>query len=94
MNQSKNSYADAAAEKRALAILGGKIIFKMAEFAVMRWTNDGNRVSVHNLKWVIEPKDVSFKVGTEGVARFCGYPGLWQFRILRIGGRSNKIVFF
>ncbi|KAJ8307918.1 hypothetical protein KUTeg_014528, partial [Tegillarca granosa] len=60
----------------------------MAEFAVMRWTNDGNRLSIHNLKWVIEPKDVSLKVGTEGKARYCGYPGLWQFRILRIGEKK------
>lgn len=59
-------------------------------FAVMRWLNDGNRLSVHSLRHVVEPKDGDFRVGMCGMAKYPGYPGIWQYRILKLGG---KIIF-
>jgi hypothetical protein len=56
-------------------------------FAVMRWLNDGNRLSVHCLKQVVEPKLPvdQYKVGLCGLSLYPGYPGRWQFRILKVG---------
>lgn len=59
----------------------------MAEWAVMRWLNDNNRLSVHHLKYVTEPMDGTIEVGTVGLSKFPNYKGLWQFRCLRIGGK-------
>jgi hypothetical protein len=65
----------------------------MATHAVMRWLNDYNRLSVHSLKFVLEPAKPS--VGTTGIAKYPGYPGLWQYRILKMGGKfqTSKILF-
>lgn len=69
-------------------------------FAVMRWLEDGNRLSVHALKHVVEPKLPinSYKAGMCGESLFKGYPGTWKFRILAVGGRhltwTGLIVFY
>ncbi|KAL4228627.1 hypothetical protein ACF0H5_011675 [Mactra antiquata] len=57
----------------------------------MRWLDDGNRLSVHNLKEVVEPKIPldDYKCGMRGLSKYRGYPGLWQFRILNVGGKQE-----
>lgn len=59
------------------------------KFAVMRWLTDGNRLSVHNLMYVTEPKlrYEEYKPGMCGLSVFVGFPGLWKFRILNVGGK-------
>ncbi|XP_060589055.1 uncharacterized protein LOC132744375 [Ruditapes philippinarum] len=52
------------------------------EFAVMRWLDDGNRLSVHATKYVIEPKQQTYKPGDTGLSVFKGYPGKWKYRVL------------
>ena len=66
-----------------------KNVQKNEKFAVMRWLTDGNRISVHNLKYVTEPKlpKEEYKPGICGLSVFVGFPGLWKFRILNVGGK-------
>lgn len=61
-------------------------------FAVMRWITDGNRLSVHDLKYVSEPKlpHDQYVPGMCGLSVFVGFEGLWKFRILKVGG---KLIF-
>jgi hypothetical protein len=66
---------------------------KLAEnkFAVMRWLTDNNRLSVHDLNYVSSPKMPldDFKPGMCGLSVFVGFPGLWEFRILNVGGKIS-----
>lgn len=55
---------------------------KSEKFAVMRWINDGNRLSVHNLKYVSYEE---YKPGMGGLSVFV--EGRWKFRILKVGGK-------
>lgn len=54
-------------------------------YSVMQWTNDRNRVSVHNNKYIVEPKKDSYEIGDTGSAVYPGYPGRWTFVILNVG---------
>lgn len=58
-------------------------------FSVMKWTNDGNRLSVHHLKHIVEPKQHFdlYKTGDVGLAVYPGYRGQWEFVILAVGGK-------
>ena len=60
-------------------------------FAVLRWVDDRNRLSVHSLKQVQEPKLPLhlYKPGMCGTALYPGYPREWKFRILKIGGKDT-----
>jgi len=62
-------------------------------FSVMKWTNDGNRLSVHHLKHIVEPKKGydMYNTGDIGLAVYPGYPGQWAFVILCVGGK--RILF-
>lgn len=68
-----------------------KMSKKSAEnkFAVMRWLTDNNRLSVHDLNYVSSPKMPldDYKPGMCGLAVFVGFSGLWEFRILNVGGK-------
>ena len=57
------------------------------KFAVMRWLNDKNKVSVLSTKYICEPKKLIFSPGDTEVSRFPGTKKLWQFRILAVGGK-------
>ncbi|CAG2223084.1 unnamed protein product [Mytilus edulis] len=54
----------------------------------MRWLNDKNKVSVHDLKYILEPKE-KYSVGDEGDACYPGSPGIWRYRILCLGGKKK-----
>lgn len=60
----------------------------MAKYAVMRWLNDNNKLSVHGMKYILNSKE-NYKPGDEGEACYPGYPGSWKFRILTVGGKSH-----
>lgn len=62
----------------------------------MKWTSDGNRLSVHHLKHVVEPKlDFDkYNIGDEGLAVYPGYAGKWAFVILAIGGKHFDFLNF
>ncbi|KAL4229807.1 hypothetical protein ACF0H5_010199 [Mactra antiquata] len=52
----------------------------------MRWLGDGNRLSVHNLKQVVESKIPldDYECGMRGLSKYRGCPGLRQFRNLNV----------
>lgn len=59
----------------------------------MKWTHDGNRLSVHHLKYIIEPKQDFdlYNTGDVGLAVYPGYPGHWNFVILAVGGKCFSL---
>ena len=65
---------------------------KNSMYAVMKWTDDGNRLSVHHVKHIVEPKRPSYNVGDDGLAVYPGYAGKWSFVILAIGGKHFFIA--
>jgi len=69
---------------------------KTSGYAVMRWIDDGSRLSVHNLKQVIEPRIPvnAFKPSDNGTAKFRGYPGIWKFKILAVGGKFMYLYLY
>ena len=67
---------------------------EMENFAVVRWLNDANRLSVHNTKYFLEPKKEKYIPGDEGLACYPGYPGKWNFRVLAVGGKHPKMATF
>lgn len=60
------------------------------QYAIMEWLDDGNRLSIHHLKHVVEPVKSwnDFKTGDAGLSL---YPGTgdrrWQFKIHGVGGK-------
>ena len=60
-------------------------------YALMLWTTDHNRVSIHHLKHIFSPKKPwnTYKIGETGKAVYPGVPGLWDFEILATGGLWN-----
>lgn len=60
------------------------------QYAIMEWLNDGNKLSIHHLKHVVEPVKSwnDFQAGDSGLAL---YPGTgdsrWQFKIHDVGGK-------
>lgn len=66
---------------------------KSRGYALMRWLNDYNRVSIIDLKHVQEPVVDTYIPGMTGKSRYPGYPGLYQFRILKVGGHGGKVYF-
>ena len=77
-------------KRRGFSARTAKMAEKDKYFAVMRWLNDGNRLSVHSLKHIVEPKLplTEYKMGMCGEAVYTGYKGLWKFRILAVGGKD------
>lgn len=67
---------------------------KNSKFAVMRWLTDGDRLSVHDLYYVSSPKLPvdEYKPGTCGLSVYVGFPGLWKFRILNVGGKNFSLL--
>jgi hypothetical protein len=59
---------------------------KAKQFAVVRWLNDNNLLSVHCQKHFLEPKKDIYVQGDEGFACYPGHSGKWHFRILAVGG--------
>ena len=55
-------------------------------YGLMRWLNDGNKVSIIDMKWIQKPNADVYSAGMCGLSKYPGYPGLWQFRILKVGG--------
>lgn len=61
------------------------------KFAVVRWLNDDNRLSVHNQKYFMEPQKQTYVPGDEeGIACYPGVPGKGQYRILAVGGKYKR----
>lgn len=64
------------------------------QYAIMEWTTDGNRLSVHHLKYITDPIKSwnDYEPGDRGKAK---YPGAgeepWDFVIHAVGGRSYEI---
>ena len=50
----------------------------------MLWVNDNNKMSVHHLKYVTQPKKTwnEFKRGDNGWSRYPGAAGEWKYTIL------------
>lgn len=60
---------------------------KSERFAVVRWLNDDNKLSVHNVKYFLDPIKSVYVPGDEGVSCFPGESGKWHFRLLAFGGK-------
>ena len=64
-------------------------------FAVVRWLNDNNRLSVHNSKYFLgSKKKENYTPGDEGIACYPGFPGKWNFRVIAVGGKHPKMAAF
>ena len=61
----------------------------------MLWVNDNNKMSVHHLKYVTQPKKPwnEFKRGDNGWSRYPGAAGEWKYKILAVGGIHMFQVF-
>lgn len=57
------------------------------KFAIMRWLNDKNKVSVLSTKYIIEPQKGVYYPADIGISKFPGSRKIWNFRILNIGGK-------